>query len=177
MTFSLSIVGTESLDDNISTNPIIRDFYQRQLAAGKPKKLVLTACMRKLLTILTACRKTVRRGIQEPRLLDTQDSCFLLNTACRKTVRRGIQEPRLLDTQDSCFLLNYWAAIYPDLRQPLVSDYPPARNNLPPPFTEYRGQTFPFPVRHRRSFGPPHSAGLSQHPRNQRGSPLHSDER
>ena len=150
MTFSLSIVGTESLDNNISTNPIIRDFYQRQLAAGKPKKLVLTACMRKLLTILTACRKTVRRGIQEPRLLDTQDSCFLLN---------------------------YWAAIFPDLRQPLVSDYPPARNNLPPPFTEYRGQTFPFPVRHRRSFGPPHSAGLSQHPRNQRGSPLHSDER
>ncbi len=29
-------------------NPVIRDFYQRLLAAGKPKKLALTACMRKL---------------------------------------------------------------------------------------------------------------------------------
>lgn len=33
-------------------NPVIRSFYQRLLAAGKPKKLALTACMRKLLTIL-----------------------------------------------------------------------------------------------------------------------------
>ena len=33
-------------------NPLIRDFYQRLLAAGKPKKLALTACMRKLLVIL-----------------------------------------------------------------------------------------------------------------------------
>jgi len=35
-------------------NPVIRAFYQRLLAAGKPKKLALTACMRKLLTILNA---------------------------------------------------------------------------------------------------------------------------
>lgn len=35
-------------------NPIIRDFYARLLAAGKPKKLALTACMRRLLTILNA---------------------------------------------------------------------------------------------------------------------------
>ena len=28
-------------------NPVIRDFYQRLLAAGKPKKLALTARMRK----------------------------------------------------------------------------------------------------------------------------------
>lgn len=33
-------------------NPVIRVFYQRLLAAGKPKKLALVACMRKLLTIL-----------------------------------------------------------------------------------------------------------------------------
>ncbi len=33
-------------------NPIIRDFYQRLCGAGKPKKVALTACMRKLLTIL-----------------------------------------------------------------------------------------------------------------------------
>jgi len=35
-------------------NPIIASFYRRLLAAGKPKKLALTACMRKLLTILNA---------------------------------------------------------------------------------------------------------------------------
>lgn len=35
-------------------NPVIRTFYERLVAAGKPKKLALTACMRKLLTILNA---------------------------------------------------------------------------------------------------------------------------
>lgn len=35
-------------------NPIIRAFYERLCADGKPKKLALTACMHKLLTILNA---------------------------------------------------------------------------------------------------------------------------
>lgn len=35
-------------------NPVIGQFYARLLAAGKPKKLALTACMHKLLTILNA---------------------------------------------------------------------------------------------------------------------------
>jgi transposase len=35
-------------------NPVIRDFYQRLLRAGKLKKVALVACMRKLLTILNA---------------------------------------------------------------------------------------------------------------------------
>ena len=35
-------------------NPVIKAFYQRLLSVGKPKKLALTACMRKLLTILNA---------------------------------------------------------------------------------------------------------------------------
>ncbi len=35
-------------------NPIITGLYQRLLAAGKPKKLALTACMRKLLIILNS---------------------------------------------------------------------------------------------------------------------------
>ena len=39
-------------------NPVIRDFYQRLLAAGKPKKVALTACMRKLLVILNAMLKS-----------------------------------------------------------------------------------------------------------------------
>ena len=38
-------------------NPVIRDFYQRLCAAGKPKKVALTACMRKLLVILNAMIK------------------------------------------------------------------------------------------------------------------------
>lgn len=38
-------------------NPVIRAFYQKLLAAGKPKKVALTACMRKLLTILNAMLK------------------------------------------------------------------------------------------------------------------------
>ena len=35
-------------------NPAIRDFYQRLLAAGKPKKVALVASMRELLVILNA---------------------------------------------------------------------------------------------------------------------------
>ena len=38
-------------------NPVIRDFYQRLLAAGKPKKVALIACMRKLLVILNSMLK------------------------------------------------------------------------------------------------------------------------
>ena len=38
-------------------NPVIRAFYQRLCLAGKPKKVALTACMRKLLTILNAMLK------------------------------------------------------------------------------------------------------------------------
>jgi transposase len=38
-------------------NPVIRAFYQRLCAAGKAKKVALTACMRKLLTILNAMLK------------------------------------------------------------------------------------------------------------------------
>jgi transposase len=41
-------------------NPVIRVFYQRLLAAGKPKKLALVACMRKLLTILNTIVRTER---------------------------------------------------------------------------------------------------------------------
>jgi transposase len=39
-------------------NPVMRAFYTRLLAAGKTKKVALTACMRKLLTILNAMVKS-----------------------------------------------------------------------------------------------------------------------
>jgi transposase len=38
-------------------NPVIRGFYARLCSAGKSKKVALTACMRKLLTILNAMLK------------------------------------------------------------------------------------------------------------------------
>lgn len=38
-------------------NPVIRVFYQRLQQAGKAKKVALTACMHKLLTILNAMLK------------------------------------------------------------------------------------------------------------------------
>lgn len=39
-------------------NAVIRAFYRRLIAAGKPKKVALIACMRKLLTILNAMTRT-----------------------------------------------------------------------------------------------------------------------
>ena len=38
----------------IRHNPAIKVFYSRLVAAGKPKKVAIVACMRKLLTILNA---------------------------------------------------------------------------------------------------------------------------
>ena len=35
-------------------NPVLRALYQRLVASGKPKKVALVACMRKLLTICNA---------------------------------------------------------------------------------------------------------------------------
>jgi len=42
----------------IRHNPIIRGFYTRLIQAGKPPKVAITACMRKLLTILNAIIRT-----------------------------------------------------------------------------------------------------------------------
>ena len=39
-------------------NPVVRDFYQRLLAVGKPQKVALTACMRKLLARLNSVLKS-----------------------------------------------------------------------------------------------------------------------
>ena len=44
-------------------NPWLRAFYERLRTAGKAKKLALTACMRKLLTLLNAMVKAHRRWI------------------------------------------------------------------------------------------------------------------
>jgi transposase len=39
-------------------NPVIRACYGRLVTAGKPKRVALIACMRKLLIILTAMMRT-----------------------------------------------------------------------------------------------------------------------
>ena len=41
----------------IRSNPVLRSFYERLVAKGKPKKLALTACIRKLLVILNTMLK------------------------------------------------------------------------------------------------------------------------
>lgn len=51
-------------------NPVIRAFYQRLLDAGKPKRLALVACMRKLLTILNEIIRT-NRGWHHPLTLNS----------------------------------------------------------------------------------------------------------
>lgn len=54
-------------------NPQLRDFYERLRAAGKPKKVALIACARKLLTILNAMlRDNACWASPEPRV---QHSC------------------------------------------------------------------------------------------------------
>lgn len=47
-------------------NPVIREFYQRLRQAGKPAKVALTACMRKILVILNAMLKN--RTYWDPKL-------------------------------------------------------------------------------------------------------------
>jgi transposase len=42
----------------IRCNPVVKAFHQKLTAAGKPPKVAITACMRKLLTILNALLKT-----------------------------------------------------------------------------------------------------------------------
>jgi transposase len=47
-------------------NPVIKNFYQRLVAAGKLKKVAITACMRKLLVILNAMVKHGRPWSYDP---------------------------------------------------------------------------------------------------------------
>jgi transposase len=47
-------------------NPILKDFYSRLLQHGKPKKVALVACMRKLLTFLNAMIRDSRTWTPSP---------------------------------------------------------------------------------------------------------------
>jgi transposase len=52
--YMAALVGTRR-------NPVVKSLYQRLLAAGKPKKVALVACMRKLLIVLNQIVKTRTR--------------------------------------------------------------------------------------------------------------------
>ena len=54
-------------------NPVLRDFYQRLLEAGKPKQVALAACARKLLTISTLWQGPAFTGIRPLSGLDIKD--------------------------------------------------------------------------------------------------------
>jgi transposase len=51
----------------VRTNPVLREYYGRLVAAGKPRKVALVACAHKLLTILNAMARDQRPW--EPRLV------------------------------------------------------------------------------------------------------------
>ena len=51
-------------------NPVLKAFFDRLVAAGKPKMIALIAVARKLLTILNAIIRDNRKW----KLLDSQDS-------------------------------------------------------------------------------------------------------
>ena len=57
--FSTAInnVTVPSMLSAIQYNPKIRSLYERLVAAGKPKKVAIVACMRKQLTILNTMMK------------------------------------------------------------------------------------------------------------------------
>ncbi len=57
---------------SIRCNPVIRSFYQHLRAQGKPAKVAITACMRKLLTIMNAMLK---HDSHWSPALDAQHSC------------------------------------------------------------------------------------------------------
>ena len=53
----------------VRRNPILKEFYERLRAKGKPAKQALTACMRKLLVVLNAMlRHQTRWSAPTPRL-------------------------------------------------------------------------------------------------------------
>ena len=88
-------------------NVVIRAFYTRLLAAGKPKKLALVACMRKLLTILNTMIRTGQRWRAEhadrtPIQLDFRDSCQRPSSVASESNRSGGGAAAILSSLVNC---------------------------------------------------------------------------
>ena len=71
-------------------NPAINEFYERLVASGKPKKVALVACMRKLLVILNAVmrERTPWRSPHALNILILHNSCFLSEGQRQATTNR-----------------------------------------------------------------------------------------
>jgi hypothetical protein len=83
-------------------NPaMIRQFYGRLVACGKPKKVALTACMRKLLSILGAILR--KRTPWQPRLLGPPRSDRTRPTESQQEQKSWQNRSILLDIEDSCY--------------------------------------------------------------------------
>jgi hypothetical protein len=84
----------------VRDNPVRKAFYQRLCAAGKAKKVALTACMRKLLTMLNAMVKHQKpwhmQEVPSPSQqgpLDNQDSCSAtLRSGYRRRLKRSVRQ-------------------------------------------------------------------------------------
>ena len=76
-------------------NPALRAFYRRLLDAGKPKKVALIACMRKLLTILNAMMRTstMWREIAQPENVAIVPSETATMAASRLAGGRRLETP------------------------------------------------------------------------------------
>lgn len=69
--FMLTIAG-------IRCNPVLRAFYQRLIAAGKPPKVAIVACMRKFLTMLNAMVRDRQKWCPERAIGDSAGACPLV---------------------------------------------------------------------------------------------------
>jgi len=70
----------------IRCNPVIKKFYNRLIEAGKATKVAITACMRKLLTILNAM-------VKNENFMAGKYSCFCLtNNTIAKTCINHFQK-------------------------------------------------------------------------------------
>ena len=57
-------------------NPVLRAFYERLRAGGKKPKVALTACMRKLLTILDAMARSSGSAHKLKHYLEIRFKCI-----------------------------------------------------------------------------------------------------
>ncbi len=62
----------------IRCNPVLRAFYQRLIAAGKPPKVAIVACMRKFLTMLNAMVRDRQKWCPERAVGHSAGACPLV---------------------------------------------------------------------------------------------------
>ncbi len=71
----------------VRCNPVIGSFYKRLIAAGKKPKVSLTACMRKLLTIINSMVRSGSLWNQSHFLKSQENSCYGANSLIRRKKR------------------------------------------------------------------------------------------